>query len=134
VLRDGKRLPMTVTLADRSELRFAQGPGQPERSAQPDEAVAAGQSGLRVRELTVAERRQAGVESGVLVVEVAEGSPAEEAGFSANDIIEKVGGKPVSDTDAFAHALKEASTKGKPAALLVRRGSVSRFLALRVGN
>ena len=134
VLRGGRKLPITVTLADRSELRFAQGPGQPERPSGRDETVPAAQSGIRVRDLTANERQQAGVKNGVLVVEVEEGSAAEDAGITANDIIEEVGGKAVTDGDSFSRSLKDASTRGRPAVLLVRRGSASRFVPLRLGK
>jgi serine protease Do len=134
VLREGKRVPVSVTLGDRSELRFAQGPGQQERQGTRDEALPAVQSGLRVRDLTSAERQQAGVKAGVMVTEVVEGSAAEDAGFTPNDIVEEVGGKAVTDPATFARLLKEASTRGRPAVLLVRRGTTSRFLPLRLAN
>jgi serine protease Do len=86
--------------------------------------------GLRVRELTAQEKADAGVKHGVLVLEVKDGSSADDAGIAPNDVIEEIGGKPVTDASDFTRMLKDAKSRGKHAVLLVRRGDNSQFIPL----
>jgi serine protease Do len=126
VLRDGKRVPLAVTLAERPGDVVAQARPTPE-----EESLA----GLKVRDLTDAERRAAKVESGITITEVEEGSMAEDAGLQPGDIIEQLGGKPVASVDAFARMIKEArSSRRHHAALLVSRQGQSRFIAMRLAE
>jgi len=133
VVRDGKRLAMPVTLADRTELRLVQAPGPPTREPAAGNVVVE-KAGVRVRELTAAEKSEAEVQNGVLVIEVQEGSAAEDVGLAVNEIIEEVAGKTVNDAATFNRLVKDATTRGKPAVLLVRRGGNTRFVALRLGS
>ena len=90
VLRDGKRVPLTLTLAPRPDAQLAESGGTPEE-------VPASQklAGIRVRDLKQAERASNDVEGGVIITDVESGSAAEEAGLEANDIVEEVNRKPV---------------------------------------
>ena len=124
VLRDGKRVNVTVTLGLRNQNVVAS------LNPSPPDARSEELGGLRVRELTAAEKSEAGVKNGVLILEVKEGSPADDAGLAANDVIEEIGGKPVSDGAAFTRLLKDAKSRGKHAVLLVRRGDNSQFVPL----
>jgi Do/DeqQ family serine protease len=126
VLRDGKKMTLYVTLSERTEQNVAQNAPSEES---PEESTAS-VAGLKVRDLSSEERSSSSVESGVLVTSVDEGSPADDAGIQANDIIEEVGGKSVGNPAEFAKMLREAKSK-KHVVLLVNRGGNTRFVALR---
>jgi serine protease Do len=125
VLRDGKRLDFSVTLGERNQQALA----ELQRPQAPEEQE---QSGLRVRDLTEDERQQAGVQSGVLVEGVEDGSPADDAGIQANDVIEEIGGKPVESARALTQALKTAARSGKSVVLLVNRDGNTAFVVLKL--
>ncbi len=125
VLRDGKRVPLSVTLGDRPKtVAQAQGPGQEEP------AVSKRVAGLKVRALSAEEKASAKLEAGVLVTDVEEGSAADDAGIEPNDVIEEVNRRPVPSPEAFARMLEEMRTAKKHAVLLVHSGDNTRFVAL----
>jgi len=132
VLRNGKRMPISVTLGERTPEAVAAAArrGTPDRS----DAI----EGLSVRELTAEEMAEAQVKSGVLVTDVAEGSPAADADIQPNDIIEEVGGKPVTDAREFGRLVRAARTNERnntrTAVLLVNRDGQTRFVAIRLPN
>jgi len=127
VLRDGRRLPVTLALGDRPDAAVAQ--SQPADRGGPGSAP----GGLQVRELTAAERDEAGVQSGVVVTAVQDGSAADDAGLQPGDLIEEVGGRPVSTAEALAGALRAARVAGKQyAVLLVTRQGGTRYVPLRL--
>ena len=126
VLRDGKRMTVTVTLTERSVDTQAQ--NQLEKPKSETETLA----GLKVRELSEEEKRSAKLDSGVEVTDVEDGSPADEAGLEAGDIVEQIGGKPVNSAATFTKMLKDARASHKHAALLVQSNGQSRFVALQV--
>jgi len=129
VLRDGKKIPVTVTLTERS-TQVASNEGAPEKDT-PDAPVNLG--GLRVRDLTRTEHAGAKLTNGVMVTDVEDGSAADEAGLQAGDIVEEVGGKPVSSAADFEKSITEARRQDKRhAVLLVRRGEGSQFVPLRI--
>lgn len=70
---------------------------------------------------------------GVVVVDVKSGSPASDAGFSAGDVIVKVGDKSVAGPHDVIEAVQAASKDKRKAVLfLVQRGGNERFVALPV--
>jgi Do/DeqQ family serine protease len=128
VLRDGKKVTVYVTLAQRDQNVVAS------LNSAPTPAKSEELGGLRVRELTSEEKGDAGVKQGVLVLEVKDGSQADDAGLAPNDVIEEIGGKPVTNAADFTRMLKEAKSKGKHAVLLVRRGDTSQFVPLSLAQ
>ena len=127
VLRSGQRVPLTIMLAERTDAALAQAQPQP-----PAATSGPALAGLRVRDLSDEERTNASVSAGVMVAAVQDGSPADDAGLQAGDIIEEVSGKPVASAAAFARALREARTGRKHAVLLVDSGGNTRYVALRL--
>jgi S1-C subfamily serine protease len=128
VLREGKRVNLSVTLGARdAEVASANGTN-PAPATPPGESLA----GLTVRDLTADEKQESGAKNGVLVTDVEDGSAAEEAGLSANMIIEELGGKPVANAASFTRMLKDAKTKSRYAVLLVRAGQQTTFVPLQV--
>jgi serine protease Do len=125
VLRDGKRKDLKVKLGER-----------------PTEIAQAGERrerkdwlGLRVDDVTGTQgSRHApqGVESGVVVVGVEEGSPAFEEGIRAGDLIEEINGEEVGNLDDYERLSGEARDKGdKPVLFLVRRDDINRYVAVK---
>jgi serine protease Do len=120
-------VPVTLALAERTDAALAQ--------SQPPGGGGAGSApgGLQVRELTAAEKSQAGVPSGVIVTGVEEGGAAEDAGLQPGDLIEEVGGRPVSSAEALGKALRDAKASGKQhAVLLVTSDGNTRYVPLRL--
>src|SRR5262245_37204375 len=96
VLRDGVRQPVTVTIAEM--------PADEPRVL----ALTGGEEfGLQVEPLSpgAAERLNLSTSQGVLVVDVAAGSPADRAGLRRGDVILEVGRQPVTDAQSFGQAL-----------------------------
>jgi serine protease Do len=132
VLRDGKRMSVVVTLGLRNQAVVASLNDTPRPGGAAGRVEELG--GLKVRDLSPDERSDAGVRTGVLVLDVKDGSAADDAGLAPNDVIEEVGGKPATDTGTFLKLLKDAKTRGKHAVLLVRRGSNSQFVPLQLSE
>jgi len=127
VLREGRRVPLTMTLVERTDTVVAQNAPVPGGGDSPVPG------GLRVRDLTADERSNGSIATGVLVAAVEDGSAAEDAGLQPGDIIEEVGGKPVSSAAAFARALRDAKESRKQhAVLLVNSNGNTRFVPLRL--
>jgi S1-C subfamily serine protease len=87
--------------------------------------------GLRVRDLTPEEKTGTPTQSGVVVTGVENGSAAQESGLQPDDLIEEVGGKPVTLAVAFAKTLRDAKAAGKAhAVLLVTSDGNTRYVPL----
>jgi S1-C subfamily serine protease len=108
VLRDGKQLKLSATVAERSDAETAN--------------AADIAPGLEGAELT-----DAPAGGGVLVRSVQDGSPASQAGIKANDLIVGVGRTPISNTKSFREAAKGANVL----LLNVRRGSAVFLIPIR---
>jgi len=83
-----------------------------------------------VANLTDAQRRQLGVEHGVVVRQVGPGAAAD-AGVQPGDVLLQIDGKNVDSAQALSE-LAANLPAGKPVAVLVKRGEMSLFLALRM--
>ncbi len=88
--RDRKRVDLKVTIADRDEQRLISA-GRPRteqgESVERPEAGGGAKFGVRIRPANEAEREAAGVEKGVVVTTVDEGSFADDIGLQERDII-----------------------------------------------
>ena len=133
VLRDGKRIPVTVTLGERTPEAIAAAARRPTQAGSPD-AI----EGLSVRDLSADEMAEAQIKSGVLVTDVAEGTAAAAEDIQPNDIIEEVGGKPATGVREFGRLLRAAKANPRnntrTAVLLVNRNGDTRFVAIRLSN
>ena len=88
--------------------------------------------GIVVVELTAESARQFGlqVESGVVIREVAEGSPAAEAGLRAGLVLQEMDSKPMANLEDFRTALADADLE-KGVLLYVTSGSGGQYIVLR---
>jgi serine protease Do len=128
VIRDGKKMDMTVVLGERPQ-ELAEG----ETGEATPEPSALKKFGLSVQNLTsdVAKRLGYGKESGVLVASVVPGSMAEDAGLQKNDLIKEVNRESVRSVKEFQRAMERVGKEGS-VALLVRRGNNTFYVALQV--
>jgi len=120
VWRGGKTNEFTATVGAMQQEKTAKAEqGSPE---------AGGKLGLAVRQLTPQERKESGIEQGVVVEQV--GGPAARAGIQPGDVITAVNGTPVKSPQD----LRSAAQRSKEGvALLVRRGDQSIFVPLELG-
>jgi Do/DeqQ family serine protease len=123
VMRDGAEQRLDVTLAER-----------------PDEDVVASAPareggewlGIRVEDAKNSEaRRQFGLDrgqAGVVVTEVEEGSPAEDAGIREGDVITEVYSHEVNGLDEYVAMSKKLKERKDPIAFLVKRGRITTYV------
>jgi serine protease Do len=128
VWRDGKPVEVSVTLG---EL-----PGSGEVAARRDEEPAAHEKarwGVSLADLTpeLATRLELSSSEGALVQQVANGSPAEQAGLQPGDVIVSVGDKP---TPSAAQARALLMKSDGPVRLRVQRSGGGRFVILPKRN
>jgi serine protease Do len=102
--------------ADKAELADASGDLQP------------GQLGLGLRPLTRAERKETGVEQGLVIENVA--GPAARAGIEAGDVLLAINGKPVQSIEQVKSVL---AGKPRSVALLVQRDGDKIFVPVNLG-
>jgi serine protease Do len=105
----------------------------PSEKGAREESSHAGQTqwGLQLQDVTPQMARQRGLteESGVMVVGVQPGSPAERAGVQRGDLIREVNRQPVQSMQDARDAIAKAETQDS-LVLLVKRGQGSLFVAM----
>ena len=125
VLRDGQPKTLNVKIAKRDDKKVvARGEAPEKRGEDP--------SGLRVSALTpeIAQRFNVTETAGVIVTDVQSGSPAEEAGVRAGDIIKEINRQSIESVRDYTEALKKVEKNGT-ANLFVWRKNAG-FLVLKL--
>ncbi len=125
IMSDGKEESINVTLGELPNQKVLSQKMEPKRSGED--------LGMLVEELTPEIARRFGypVDTGVVVAQVAQGSPAQVAGIKAGDIILEINRQDVPDLSAYGGAI--ASFKpGDTALFLLQRGRSNLFVALKV--
>ena len=130
LLRNGKERDLDVTIAEQPKTM-----AQAESEADSDEVRSAGVfAGVEVREFTAEAARRLNIprsdRGGVLVVRVADASPADEAGLQAGDVIIEINRKPVADLEDFSR-LSGALSPNDSALILVLRNGRSTYLTIK---
>jgi len=124
VLREGQPRDLWVRMGERPDEKAL---GQ--RTAPPTELL-----GLSVEPVTgdFAKENNLREKSGVVVTDVGQGSPADDAGLQRGDIIKEVNDTKVKDVYDYNAAIDRAKTKSpkKPIVMLVKRGDSTQFLAV----
>ncbi len=124
VLRSGDARTLEVLieeLPEQDSLASAGGPQTPQSFL-----------GLTVMDLSDTEKEELGVDHGVSVTAVAEGSVAAESGLRKGDILMMVNGEEVLDSQSLADIIDNLP-EGKSVPVLVQRGGGPAFLALKPG-
>jgi serine protease Do len=124
IVRDGQPKTISVTL----------GKMQNEQEASATQAPTQGAPHLGLTVAPAADVAGAGGK-GVVVTAVDPNGPAAQAGFRTGNVILDVGGKPVTNGNDIANALKEAKAQGKHDVLMrVKVGGAIQFVAVPLGN
>ena len=119
VLRDGKERQLFVVLGERAEG---------ERQAMEETSSASKELGLAVRDLTPEEMREAGVDSGILIIGVEPGGAADFAGCQRGDILLSINNTKLSKTTEFAQGAQKIKP-GQVVRLHLKRDDQTIFLA-----
>ena len=126
--RENHALTAEVTIRTQDQTQVASADGD----------AGSARVGMTLQPLTSDLRSQLDVPAnanGVLVGDVAQGSKADDSGIQAGDVIERVGGTPVSTPAQVANAIHAAEQQKKQAVtLLVRRNGVSSYLGLQLAD
>ncbi len=130
LLRDGRDMQVKVILGERPRGRGGR-EEQPEE--QQPEAQTSKKLGLSIQNLTPDIAQQLGYknERGVVVTDVASGSPAEDAGMQQGDLIKEVNRVAVSTAREFNRIVARRGS-GDSVALFVRRGQNTFYVALQI--
>jgi serine protease Do len=123
LLRDGKRMDVNVTIAEVAE----EGP-EVQGSAPDVEKY----FGLVVQNITPEIARHLDLKDrrGVIVTDVQQESPADDADIRAGDIVKEINKKPVTNVADFREVLAKAKPR-EGVVMLVRRDNVSFYAVVR---
>jgi serine protease Do len=134
--RKGSQKSFTVTVAQRPDDESAIGREDWEERQEGAEGSKTPKLGFRVAAINAEAARELQLPpdlKGVVVTDVVEGGPAEQAGVRAGDVILELNQKPVArpgDLSGIVEKMKE----GDVALLRIRRGATVAFLAIPVGG
>lgn len=120
VWRQGARQELSAKLGDASEKANA--------VAKNDERAGGGKLGLALRPLQPQEKREAAVESGLLIEDA--GGPAALAGVQAGDVLLAINGTPAKSIEQVREVVGKAD---KSIALLIQRDGDRIFVPVRIG-
>jgi serine protease Do len=122
VMRENQRMNLQV----RTEELKEEAEAAPSQEAPP-------KLGIQVQEITPEMAKNYGLSrtSGVIIVQVAPGSPAEEAGLAPGDIIIEIDKKPVKDVRTLNRLLAGVK-KGHTILFLIDRGGATIFITLNL--
>jgi serine protease Do len=125
LIRDGKPVQVDVVITEgREEPREARSTPQIEKNF-----------GLVVQNITPEIARHLNLRDrrGVIVTDIQQGSPAEDADVRAGDIIKEINKKTVNNVDDFKEILKKARPK-EGIVMLVKRENMSFYAVIREGK
>jgi serine protease Do len=132
IVRDGKQKTVEATIGEMPQNVASAG----REPAQPGNGKSANALGLEFLPLDPQLRKELKVPkdvNGVVVGQVASGSPAGDLGIQSGDVIVSVDQRPVTTPEDAATQLKEAAAQGNVLLLLNRHG-MSEFVGLSVEN
>jgi serine protease Do len=120
VLREGKELTLNIEIAE-----------MPESGVAPQTVPTEEGLGLTVQDITPQLMKELGLRdrTGVVVTGVAQGSPADDAGIQAGDIIKETNRVPVKNLRDFESAMRK-SGKNKPVLFLIKRGAATFYVSI----
>ncbi|RPH89225.1 MAG: PDZ domain-containing protein, partial [Desulfobacteraceae bacterium] len=122
VLRNGEPVVVRAQIQELQDKSLEAGPGPAKEGL-----------GLSVKEFTpeLARRYSLNYEPGVIVLQVKEGGPADEAGIQPGDLIKEINRKPVKDLKSYEN-LMAGQKKGASLLLRIKRGDSNLFVSIRI--
>lgn len=120
IWRQGKREEVRATLGDATD--------KVKTAARSDDSVGRGKLGLALRSLLPQEKREAGVDNGLLIEDAS--GPAALAGVQTGDVLVAVNGTPVKSIEQVREIVAKSN---KSVALLIQRDGSKIFVPVRVG-
>jgi len=133
VMRDGKDMTVSAKLGDYTNMSKQAKASDEDSGKGQDGKVSPGSFGFSLAPISPDMRQQLGLKDdvkGALIASVQSGSPAEEQGLRAGDVIQQVGREPVDGPKDAAAKLKEAKDGKKPVLMKVYREGATRFVAV----
>ena len=121
VWRQGERQELQAKLGDASD--------KPAQVAKADTGAGQGKLGLALRPLQPQEKREAGVDTGLLIEDAA--GPSAQAGVQAGDVLLAINGTPAQSLEQVREVVAKATNKS--VALLIQRGEDKIFVPVRIG-
>jgi len=124
IMREGKQMTLNLKLAEMPEEKAAKAPAE----KQPAEAS----FGMSVENITPRMQKQLNLtdKTGVVVVDVAQGSAADDAGIEEGDVIKEINRTPVRNVEDYQAAIAKAK-KGGTLLFLVKRGDMTFFASIK---
>ncbi|GBE08257.1 putative periplasmic serine endoprotease DegP-like precursor [bacterium BMS3Bbin11] len=126
VLRSGKLLNVKVKIGHLPES----GTAALDKKNHSSKKDTTGLLGMYVRDLSKEEKKQLDLDYGVLVVQLKANSTAVNAGIRKGDVLLMLNKKKIDNVKTY-NAIAGSLKKGRPVAILVRRGNGSQFLVLK---
>jgi len=134
VLRNGKELRLSATIAKRSDAQLASNDTQGQSSAKPTAPTSA--LGLALVGLTAEAKHYYSLDdsvNGVLITSVDPNSEAAEKGLQAGEVISSVGNRQVHSPQDIQQGIKDAKAAGRDKVLFLVTGQQGeRFVALKI--
>jgi len=128
--RDGKDMSVTAKVGDQKE----EGAVVKAKADQPDAKKAEPMSyGVSLAPISPEARQELKLDDsikGAVVAAVEPGSPADDQGLKAGDVLQQVGKDMVDSPKMAAEKLKEAKKTGKPVLMKIYREGMTRFVAI----
>jgi serine protease Do len=132
LVRDGKDMTVSAKLGDYANMS-KQAKADEDNDKSQDSKASPGSFGFSLAPISPEARQQLGIKDGIkgaLIASVESGSPAEDQGLRAGDIIQQVGQHSVDGPKDAAAKLKEAKETKKPVLMKVYREGSTRFVAV----
>lgn len=128
VFRKGKTIPLQVQVAESKEEKLSE-----ETAGAPEPK---GRLGFAVSDITPELRKKFDVtdKTGVIVLEVREGTPASEAGIQPGDIIKEVNKEAIETLGQFRKAIEAAAGQRDSVLFLIKRENTTFFLTMDVSR
>ena len=131
VWRDGKDMTVNAKIGDqKDEAKVVKTSGDKPDADKKAEPLSYGVSLAPLSDEARQELKLGDSVKGAVIAAVEPGSPADDQGLKAGDVLQQVGKDSVDSPKMAAEKLKEAKTTGKPVLMKIYREGMTRFVAI----